>query len=165
MKAFSGSAVPKDRPISPGDGGQFGDSAQATGHACRYPAVTSDMSTARHQPLLFDARREPRFHVHWRGRLQLQGGRVIELRLKDISESGMGLVTSDAVPSAATLAIALRVPDLGGSAQTTEVSGTVQTAYVAMRGYEFSVGAIWVERNDADRELMSRWIGRLRHCS
>ncbi len=120
------------------------------------------MSTAHHQPLLFEARREPRFAVHWRGRLKGPGGRVIELRLKDISDNGLGLLTSDAVPTGATLAIALRVPDPGGSAQTTEVSGTVQTAYVAMRGYEFSVGAVWVERNDAGRELMSRWIGKLR---
>jgi hypothetical protein len=54
------------------------------------------------------------------------------------------------------------VPDPGGSAQTTEVCGTVQTAYVAMRGYDFNVGVIWVERSDTGRELMSRWIGKLR---
>jgi hypothetical protein len=122
------------------------------------------MSNPRHQPLLFDARREQRYAVHWRGRMQLPGGRVIELRLKDISDSGMGMTASDAVPSGATLAIVVRVPDPGGSAQMTEVGGTVQTAYVAMRGYDFSVGAIWVERDEAGRELMSRWIGRLRHC-
>jgi PilZ domain len=119
------------------------------------------MTTARPQPLLFEARREPRFAVHWRGRLQGPGGRTIELRLKDISDSGMGMTTSEAVPTGATLSIALRVPDPAGSAQMTEVSGTVQTAYVAMRGYEFSVGAIWVLRDDAGRELMQRWIGRL----
>jgi PilZ domain len=121
------------------------------------------MSNAIAQPPLFDARREPRHGVHWRGRVQLPDGRVIELRLKDISESGMGLIISEAVPSGATLAIAVRVPDPGGSAQTTEVTGTVQTAYVAMRGYDFNVGVIWVERDDAGRELMSRWIARLRY--
>jgi hypothetical protein len=120
------------------------------------------MSTARPQPLLFEARREPRFAVHWRGRLQGPGGRMIELRLKDISDSGMGMTISEAVPAGATLAIALRVPDPAGSAQMIEVSGTVQTAYVAMCGYEFNVGAIWALRTDAGRELMSRWIGRLR---
>jgi PilZ domain len=121
------------------------------------------MSHAIVQPPLFDARREPRYSVHWRGRVQLPGRRVIELRLKDISESGMGLITSEAVPSGATLAIAVRVPDPGGSAQTSEVTGTVQTAYVALRGYDFNVGVIWVERDDAGRELMSRWIARLRY--
>jgi hypothetical protein len=120
------------------------------------------MSNARQLPQLFEARREPRYAVHWRGRLQGPGGRVIDLRVKDISDSGMGLTTSEAVPTGATLAIALRVPDPGGSAQTTEVSGTVQTAYVVMRGYDFNVGVIWVERSDTGRELMSRWIGKLR---
>jgi hypothetical protein len=139
------------------------DGAQVIGPASDIPHVTSDMSNARHQPQLFDARREPRYAVHWRGRMQLPDGRVIELRSKNMSESGMGITASEAVPSGATLAIAVRVPDPAGSAQVTEVIGTVQTAYVAMRGYEFSVGTIWVERDEAGRELMSRWIGKLRN--
>jgi hypothetical protein len=75
----------------------------------------------------------------------------------------MGMTIGDVVPSGATLAIAVRVPDLGGSAQTTEVSGTAQIAYVAMRGYEFGAGVVWVDRGDEGRELMSRWIARLRY--
>lgn len=121
------------------------------------------MSNALTKPTQLDARREPRFNVHWRGRLLLPDGRVIELRLKDISESGMGMTAAEAVPSGAMLKVSVRVPDPGGSAQMTEVTGTVQTAYVAMRGYEFSVGVVWVDRDAAGRELMSRWIGRLRY--
>lgn len=121
------------------------------------------MSDALSRSTQLDARREPRFNVHWRGRLQLPEGRVVEVRLKDISESGMGMTATEAVSSGAMLKVSVRVPDPGGSAQMTEVAGTVQTAYVAMRGYEFSVGVIWVERSDAGRELLSRWIARLRY--
>lgn len=113
--------------------------------------------------LQVDARREVRYPAHWRGRMQLADGRWVELRLKDISDSGMGVTCSDAVPAGVTLAVTVRVPDPGGSGQTTEITGTVQTAYVAMRGYEFAVGMTWVERNEAARELMSRWTARLRY--
>jgi PilZ domain len=121
------------------------------------------MSDALSRSMQLDARREPRFAVHWRGRMQLPDARVIEMRLKDISESGMGMTAAEAVPSGAMFEVSVRVPDPGGSAQMTEVTGTVKIAYVAMRGYEFSVGVVWVDRDDAGRELMSRWIGRLRY--
>lgn len=121
------------------------------------------MSNALSPSTQIDARREPRFNVHWRGRLRAADGRLIEVRTKDISDSGMGLVAAEAVPTGAMLAVTVRVPDPGGSAQLSEVSGTVQTAYVAMRGYEFIIGVVWVDRSDAGRELMSRWIGRLRY--
>jgi c-di-GMP-binding flagellar brake protein YcgR len=108
-----------------------------------------------------DARREPRFPVHWRAGLKLPDGRIIELRVKDISESGMGFVANEAVPPAATLEIRVRVPDPGNSAQTVDVAGTVKVAYVAMRGYEFAVGVTWAERTEADRALMSRWMRKM----
>jgi PilZ domain len=108
-----------------------------------------------------DARREPRFPVHWRAGLKLPSGQIIQLRVRDISESGMGFVGDDAVPQGATLEVRVRVPDPGNPAQTVDVAGTVKVAYVAMRGHEFAVGATWVERKDADRELMSRWMRKL----
>jgi hypothetical protein len=108
-----------------------------------------------------DARREPRFPVHWRAGLKLPSGRIIELRIKDISESGMGLVANEAVPPAATLDVRVRVPDPGNPAQCVDVAGTVKVAYVAMRGYEFAAGVTWAERNEADRELMSRWMRKM----
>lgn len=111
--------------------------------------------------LQIDARREPRFNVHWRAALKLPNGRIIDLRVKDISERGMGLVAAEAVPTAATLAVRVRVPYLGDPVQSFDVTGTVKVAYVAMRGYEFAIGVIWVERDEAGRLQMARWIRRI----
>jgi PilZ domain len=108
-----------------------------------------------------DARREPRFPVHWRAGLKLPGGQIIQLRVRDISDSGMGFVADAAVPNGATLEVRVRVPDPGEPAQAVDVAGTVKVAYVAMRGYEFAVGVTWVERDDAGRELMSRWMRKI----
>jgi c-di-GMP-binding flagellar brake protein YcgR len=119
------------------------------------------MNNVRRQPLLIDARREPRFPVHWRAGLKLPDGRIIESRVKDISESGMGFVANDAVPPAATLEVRVRVPDPGNPAQWVDVAGTVKVAYVAMRGYEFAFGVTWAERKEADRELLSRWMRKM----
>jgi PilZ domain len=120
------------------------------------------VNTVLERSMQIDARREPRYPVHWRAGLKLPIGRIIELRVKDISESGMGLVATEAVPSAAaTLEVRVRVPDPGNPAQAIDVAGKVKVAYVAMRGYEFAIGVTWVERDGAGRELMSRWMRKL----
>ena len=113
------------------------------------------------RPTLIDARSEPRFAVHWRAVLKLPNGRIIELRVKDISGNGMGFIVAEAVPPAATLEVRVRVPDPGNPAQSVDVAGTVKVAYVAMRGYEFAVGVTWAERKEADRELMSRGLRKM----
>jgi hypothetical protein len=110
---------------------------------------------------LVDARREPRLSVHWRARLQLPDGRSIDVRITNISESGMGLIAREAVPAGATLPIAVQVPDPSGVTRATEVAGRVKVAYAVVRGYEFGVGLVWVERGQQERALMSRWITRL----
>ena len=108
-----------------------------------------------------DSRREPRFNVHWRARAQLPDGPFIELRVKDISDSGMGLAADQPVPAATTLDVCVQVPDPGNPAQMIAVAGKAKVAYVAMRGYEFRIGVTWAERDDAGRELMSRWMRKV----
>ncbi len=120
------------------------------------------MSNALQRSICVDARREPRYNVHWRARLQLLDGRRIDCRVKDISANGMGLQAAEPVPSGATLAVCVRVPDPGNSAQLSDLSGTVRVAYVAMRGYEFGIGVTWADRDAVGTELLSRWIGKLR---
>jgi hypothetical protein len=122
---------------------------------------TMRASSAPERSLLSDARREPRFLVHWRAGLKLPDRRIVEVRVKDISESGMGFVANESVPCNATLEVRVRVPDPGNPAQTVDVAGTVRVVYVAMRGYEFAVGVAWVERNEADRALLSRWMRKM----
>jgi PilZ domain len=113
------------------------------------------------QSMQIDLRREPRFNVHWRAQVRLPDGPVIELRVKDISDSGMGLAADQPVPAAATLDVCVQVPDPGNPAQMIVVTGKIKVAYVAMRGYEFRIGATWAERDDAGRELMSRWMRKV----
>ena len=108
-----------------------------------------------------DGRREPRFNVHWRAGLKLPNGRIIDLRVKDISESGMGLVAAEAVAPSVTLEVRVRVPEPDNPTQAVDVTGTVKVAFVAMRGYDFQIGVTWVDRGDAGRHQMARWMRRM----
>ena len=47
-----------------------------------------------------DSRKEQRVKVSWPARVQLPNGRVIELRVRDLSESGLGLLTEQHIPPA-----------------------------------------------------------------
>src|SRR3954471_20171612 len=78
-----------------------------------------------------DGRKEPRVKVSsWPARVQLPNGRVLELRVRDLSESGVGLLTTQHIPPATVLNFAMGVPGLDEGAKLTPVAGTIKTSYV-----------------------------------
>src|SRR6478752_2808967 len=46
-----------------------------------------------------DSRTELRVKVSWQARMQLLDGRVIELKVRDISEGGVGLMSDEHIPA------------------------------------------------------------------
>lgn len=108
-----------------------------------------------------DARREARRNVFWKALLKLPNGSTIEVMVKDISESGMGMVVNQPVPNGAVLSIIVRVPNPAAPDQMLAGSGRVKIVYAAMKGDDFSVGAIWVERSESVRGLLARWLRKL----
>jgi len=109
-----------------------------------------------------DARKEHRVKVSWPARVQLPNGRVVELRVRDLSDSGVGLQTEHHLPSAAVLNFAMAVPGLDDSGRITPVAGSIRTSYVVVKGVDLFCGATWVSLPQDGRELLDKWIRRLR---
>jgi hypothetical protein len=109
-----------------------------------------------------DARRELRVKVSWPARVQLPSGKVIELRVRDLSESGLGLVTSSHIPPSTVLNFAVGVPGLNEPTRITPVTGTIRTSYVVVQGADLCCGGTWVSLPAESRELLDKWIRRLR---
>lgn len=109
-----------------------------------------------------DSRREQRFKVSWPARVQLPGGRVIDLRLRDLSENGVGLFTEVNIPPSTVLNFAMGVPDLNDPGRVTPVSGTIRTSYVVVQGRDMYCGGTWVSLPSDQRELLGKWIRKLR---
>ncbi len=109
-----------------------------------------------------DSRHEHRVKVSWPARVQLPGGRVVELRVRDLSESGVGLLTDHHIPPNTVLNFALGVPGLNEPAKITPVTGTIKTTYVVVQGRDLCCGGTWVNLPADGRELLDKWIRRLR---
>jgi len=109
-----------------------------------------------------DGRKEQRVKVSWPARVQLPGGKVIELRVRDLSESGVGLVTNQNIPPSSVLNFAMGVPGLHEPTKITPVSGTIKTTYVVVKGQDLMCGGMWVSLPAESRELLDKWIRRLR---
>ena len=109
-----------------------------------------------------ESRKEQRVKVSWPARVQLPNGRVIELRVRDLSESGVGLLTEQHIPPATVLnfAVAVPSPDEGGT--MTPVAGTIKTTYVVVKGVDLFCGGNWVQLPADGRELLDKWMRRLR---
>jgi hypothetical protein len=100
--------------------------------------------------------------VSWPARVQLPNGKVIELRVRDLSESGVGLVTTQNIPPNSVLNFAMGVPGLHEASKITPVTGTIKTTYVVVKGPDLMCGGMWVSLPSDSRELLDKWIRRLR---
>jgi hypothetical protein len=109
-----------------------------------------------------DPRKEQRVKVSWAARVQLPNGRVIELRVRDLSESGVGLLTEQHIPPATVLNFVVAVPSPNEGGMMTPVAGTIRTTYVVIKGVDLFCGGTWVQLPANGRDLLDKWIRRLR---
>ena len=109
-----------------------------------------------------EGRKEQRVKVSWPARVQLPNGKILELRVRDLSESGVGLVTDQNIPPNSVLNFAVGVPGLHETGRITPVSGTIKTTYVVVKGQDMMCGGMWVSLPADGRDLLDKWIRRLR---
>ena len=109
-----------------------------------------------------DSRTKRRVKVSWPARMQLPDGRVIALKVRDVSEGGVGLTSVEQIPACTVVNFALAVPPLDPGGKMTQVKGTIKTTYTRAEGSEILCGGTWVQVPSAGLELVDTWIERLR---
>jgi hypothetical protein len=109
-----------------------------------------------------DSRKKLRVKVSWPARMQLPDGHVIELKVRDISEGGVGLTSDEDIPAYTVVNFAMGVPSLAEGGKETQVEGTIKTTYTLVHGSEILCGATWVEMPSAGLDLVNMWIRQLR---
>ena len=107
-----------------------------------------------------EARKEVRTRVNWRARVLLPPG-ILEVRLRDLSASGVGLIGSHNVRRDATLTIAIAVPSLNEPGKFSPISGKIKVSHCTIRGADISFGGVWVELASDARGLLQEWLRRL----
>ena len=94
--------------------------------------------------------------------MQLPGGHVIELKVRDISQGGVGLVSDEQIPAYTLVNFEMDVPPLDAGGQVAIIQGTIKTTYTVAHGAGVRCGGTWVQVPPAALELVNKWIGRLR---
>jgi len=82
--------------------------------------------------------------VSWSARKQLPGGRVIELKVRDSPEGGVGLTGDEHVPAHTVVNFALDVPPLIEGGQIASGQRTIKTTYTVVHGSGILCGDAWV---------------------
>ncbi len=108
-----------------------------------------------------DSRTDLRVQVSWPARMQLPDGHVIELKVRNISEGGVGLMSDEHIPDYTVVSFEMGVPPLDEGGEITPVKGTIKTTYTVVHGSEILCGATW-QVPPAGLELVKMWIKRLR---
>jgi len=111
---------------------------------------------------IVDSRSEPRIRVSWPGRVQMPDGRVVDLKVRDISDNGLGILVPASIPPMRALTFAMGVPHFDDPQRFRPVTGQVKAAYVVLQGDQFAAGLSWVLLADDSRDLIKRWVRKLR---
>ena len=109
-----------------------------------------------------ESRKEQRVKVSWPARVQLPNGKVVDLRVRDLSESGVGLLTDTNIPANSVLNFAMGVPGINDPTKITPVTGQIKTTYLVLQGRDLCCGGMWVSLPEDSREMLNKWIRRLR---
>ena len=108
-----------------------------------------------------ESRTKLRVKVSWPARLRLPAGHVIELKVRDVSEGGVGLLADEPLPARTVVDFEMDVPPLDEGSTIAAVKGTIKTTYSVAHGPQILCGGIW-QAPPAGLELVNRWIKRLR---
>lgn len=109
-----------------------------------------------------DARREPRYNVSWRARIELPDGRHFDAKVRDISESGIGLQSDYCAQARSTLQLTLGVPDLEDPGRVLAVPATLRVMFVVMQGHDFRIGGVWSNIGPQAQHFLHLWVRKLR---
>ncbi len=108
-----------------------------------------------------DSRSKLRVDVAWPARMRLPDGDVLWLKVRNISEGGVGLVGDGRIPANTVVDFEMDVPAIDGSGDAIAVRGTLRTTYTVGQGAEILCGATWLGP-PAGVELVKLWIHALR---
>ena len=108
-----------------------------------------------------DSRTALRLEVSWPARMQLPDGRILDLEVRNISESGVGLLSDEDVPADTVVDFEMHVPQPDDAGMITPVKGTIRTTYTVAQGPKRLCGGNW-QAPPAGIELVTQWIERLR---
>ena len=109
-----------------------------------------------------DSRADSRVQVSWPARMHLPGGEVIDLVVRNISESGMGLLSAHPIPAHTIVAFEMTVPPLAAGSAHTVVKGSIRTTYTILQASEILCGGRWVQAPAGGLGLVNQWVERLR---
>ena len=87
-----------------------------------------------------DARRHRRARAHWAIRLTGLSQEIVSGWVCDVSEGGIGMLSTMNVPVGTTLRVALAVPHPADTAQSTAVQATVRVVFSAFVGTQSRLG-------------------------
>ncbi len=107
-----------------------------------------------------DSRTHFRVDVSWPARMQLPNGRVIELKVRNVSERGVGLVSDEDIPAHAVVDFEMDVPQSEKVGAATAVKGTIKTTYTVAQGSGIFCGGIW-QVPPIDLQVVKAWLERL----
>jgi len=109
-----------------------------------------------------DSRADRRVDAAWLARMQLPDGRVVQLRTRNVSQGGVGLVSTEPIPAYTVVGLEMDAPPLHAGGAVTLVKGMIKTTYTVDQGTQILCGATW-QAPPSGLDVVASWVERLWH--
>ena len=112
------------------------------------------MTSSTNPKLRKQERQHLRFAVSWAAEVQTAPGRSLSLRVVDISQGGIGVLSDDMLPAAGMFSVTLRVPSPHHPGQISSVIVQARLVYQVFTAGRNRAGLEFIQIRPADIALL-----------
>jgi c-di-GMP-binding flagellar brake protein YcgR len=108
---------------------------------------------------MFELRKAPRINVTWRGYIRFDHEKNVPIRIVNISNNGLLLLSPRALMADSEFQLVLEVPHIDNSPNAMhQVNCTVVQTHSVLSGEHFRVGVKFVNVATIHRDLINAWV-------
>ncbi|MBR7799064.1 PilZ domain-containing protein [Undibacterium fentianense] len=108
---------------------------------------------------MIELRKSPRINVTWRGLMKMGGSQIVPIRVINVSESGVLILSAQALPLNAEFQMMLEVPNIDHMRQAPhKVPCKVVVLHSVLSGDYFRVGVRFIELTELHKDLLNAWV-------
>ena len=111
-------------------------------------------SSTNASPRKKQERQHHRFAVSWAAEIHTAPGRSLSVRVLDVSQGGIGVMSDDMLPASGMFSVTLRVPAAHYPNPISSVNAQVRVVYQVFSGGRNRAGLAFVQIAPADTELL-----------
>ncbi len=107
---------------------------------------------------MMELRSAPRINVSWRGALRMPGGRLLLVRVVNVSREGLMIECGENLSQQKTYPVLLEIPAINGSREIYKVQCSARVRHSILSVDSYKIGLQLTDISGLHAELVQAWV-------